>query len=377
MSNIFDYITWRGDLTFEVDPLNEVDGLIFSQLAYLPFDGILMEGWTNALTVEEAGKQYFELFSKRKISAMPVLLRNCSRLLKAVMEAERYKNLQLTNYVARFDPVSSKQFGAMVILLDRRNGFVAFRGTDDTLAGWEEDFKLSYMCPVASQVEAVQYLVEVMENFRGELALGGHSKGGNLAIYSAMKLPPKAKKRILTIFNYDGPGFLEAVINTQEYQNTAEKVISFMPQGSIVGMILFHDEEYKIIQSNEKSFYQHTAVSWEVEGRYFKGQGDFKNSSLIFNDANKAWMNEISIEQRALFIEVIFKVLRSGKVDTVSGMKEDLLSSANSIIKSYNGLDKTTRKLVKNIVSQMIKLSTRTITENMKRQKSAEFIEEK
>lgn len=241
---------------------------------------------------------------------------------------------------------------------------VAFRGTDDTLAGWEEDFKLCYMTSVAAQLEAERYLKTVCERFDGKIYICGHSKGGNLAIYSAMMLDDENKRRIVSIMNYDGPGFLQDIVERSEYRSILPKIETYMPQESIVGMIMYHDENYNIVHSVEKGFQQHSSLTWEVLGSRFVSDKDFDRRSIIFNSACKKWVSEISVEEREKFIRIVFQILRSGEADTVTGFTSKIMTSVNSVIKSYSGLDKTTRKMIRDIIKQMVKLGTQSISES-------------
>ncbi len=376
MANIMDYLDWRGDVPVEVDGINEVDGLILSQFAYLPFEGIIGDGWNNDITIAQAGRRYFEKNTRKMLEKTPELIQNCSELLRRMMTAPRYMNMKVNNYVAKYDPMIAKQFAAVTVEVTADTWFVNFRGTDDTLAGWEEDFKACYMTPVASQIEAERYLDLTFRYFSGQIYVGGHSKGGNLAMYSSIYLNEQYKSRLIKVYNYDGPGFLLDVIQSEEYTETIDKIQSYMPQGSVVGMIMYHEENCKVVLSVEKGLMQHKAVTWEVLGKSFVYQEKFKNSSIILAKAIKAWVNEISQEERELFIEIVFKVLRSGS-DTVTGLTSDMWASMNTIFKSYKGLDKTTKKMVRGIVGQVIKLGTRTIADNKKNNKSAELLEEK
>lgn len=371
MANIIDYMDWRGDVTFEQVGLNEIDGLIFSQLAYIPFDGLLENGFSEYRTLYDLGRDFFDTFPEEDIENWTDLLRNCCTVLKKMMEVERFKNLLLCNYCSEFDPEQSKQFAAITINLFGENCYVAFRGTDDSLAGWEEDFKACYMMPVPAQAKAAEYVRYVLDNFDGKIYIGGHSKGGNLAVYASMVEGYKDKNRILRVQNYDGPGFLQEYIESEEYISMSKLVDNYTPKASIVGMIMFREDENIIVESSEKGFMQHAAISWQVLGGHFVTADCYENFSMVFSKANKNWINEISMEERELFIEITFKVLRMG-FDTVTGLKEGFFNTATTIIKSYNNIEKSTRKLIRGIIGQIIKLSTSSYKETKKEIKNLE-----
>lgn len=365
MSNIIDYMDWRGDLTFSMAPLNEVDGLIFAQLSYVELDFIYEKDKTQKLTIEEIAKLYFERYSEEDIAGFTLLLQNCSKVLKKMAETERFKNLIVEDYVAEFDPEKNKQFGVINVKIKEGIYYIAFRGTDDSLAGWEEDFQACYMMPVASQVEAASYIQQFFKTYSGKAYIGGHSKGGNLAVYATVMAGSKNKKRIKKVHNFDGPGFLQEFVEKSAYKKMAELVENYNPQASIVGMIMFRDDNVTIVASSEKGLMQHTGISWQVCGNHFVNAENFENMSLVFGNVNRSWINEISQEERAMLIEIVFKLLREG-FDTVTGLKEGFFNTTTTILKSYSNLEKETRKNVKKIVGQVIKLSRESYSETKK-----------
>ncbi len=375
MANILDYMDWRGDITFTKDKFNEIDGLILTQFAYVPFNGIIKSGVENAITVEQAVNTYMDTVIDDE-SQHTALMISCNQILRKMAVSERFRNLKVIDYVEKYDSVTSKQFGAVTFILDSGTAFVAYRGTDDTIAGWEEDFKLCYMTPVASQVEAAKYLTRSMEELPCRMYIGGHSKGGNLSVYAAMSMEDKYRSRIIKVLNYDGPGFLQYIVNGTEYKRIVNKVRSYMPQGSIVGMIMYHDEEQDVVMSSQKGFQQHAALSWQVLGKDFVMLKQFKKGSLIFNQACKKWVNEISVKEREDFIDIVFQILRASESDTISGITSELPKAINRIVKSYSGLDKTTKKMIKSTAGQMIKLSTKALSENKKHtSKNTKYLE--
>ncbi|MCM1308074.1 MAG: DUF2974 domain-containing protein [Butyrivibrio sp.] len=370
MGNILDYIDWRGDIMTDRSEFNPIDGLILAQIAYVDFDGIVRSGFGTSVKLSKAARKYDRIFAKKDPETLSRLAVNSHAVLMKAAKADRFKDLTLFNYVQRYDKEDSEQFGAVTFSIDSDTCVVAFRGTDDTLAGWEEDFKLCYMTPVGAQIEAERYLRRVCGRVGGKIYICGHSKGGNLAVYSAMMMSGEDKQKIVSVMNYDGPGFLQDIIERDEYRSILPKIESYMPQGSIVGRIMYHEGEYNIVHSTEKGMQQHVALSWEVLGRSFVKDAAFERSSIIFDAACKKWVSEISIEEREQFIHIVFQILKSGDADTVTDFTAKMLTSMNRVIKSYSGLDRTTRKMVRSIIKQMIKLGTQTISESKKEGRS-------
>lgn len=361
MSDLFDYMDWRGDILLEYRGLNKIDALIFTQLAYISFDNVIKSG--ESMTIKEAANCYFKDIEKNGDDTL--LTQRSERVLAKAAETDRYKNLKFMYYLSMYDEASPLQFGAITIKLDDETAFVAFRGTDDTLVGWEEDFRLCYTMPVEAQLKAEDYLENVMKEFKGNFYVGGHSKGGNLAVYSSMMQDKSLIKRLIKIYNFDGPGFMKSVIEGPEYAQIRDITKSYMPQESIVGMILFHEsEKYDVIQSTEKGLKQHVAISWKVKGVDFVKAEDFETVSIIFRKACHKWLNDIDRDEREQFINIVFQILKSGERTTVSDITTDFFKSMNTIIKSYNELDKTTKRMIKGTIKQMIKMSTESISEN-------------
>ena len=245
MSSILDYIAWRGDLSLKAAPFNEIDALIFCEFAYLKLKGIVPEEVSReGITLETAATLFFESSDVEARSDMGILFGNeVVNLFQLMAASVRYKNLRLCGFVEHWDEFHEKQFAALTVLLEDNTAFVVFRGTDDTLVGWKEDFNMCFMTPVPSQQDALDYLVKVAARLPDIIRVGGHSKGGNLAVYSATFCGEKIQKRICSVYNFDGPGF-ELNINTApEFQGISHCVQRFVPDQSIVGLLLEQDGE--------------------------------------------------------------------------------------------------------------------------------------
>ena len=199
MANILDYIDWRGDLTFNQSSFNDIDNLILSRISYLPFDGIIDE--METITVREA----HERFKKLDLKNVKILQEEDLDLFPSVAQSTRFGNLFLKNYINKRDLQEEKQFSAITIILPDGTMYIAYRGTDNTLVGWKEDFNMSFMKSVPAQADAVDYLNNVAAQTSGRLRVGGHSKGGNLAVYAAAFCNQDVQDRIIEVYNNDGP----------------------------------------------------------------------------------------------------------------------------------------------------------------------------
>ena len=235
MANIMDYLDWRGDLSFWASSFNQVDNLIFSELAYLMLEDIV--------PVHGSDKGYISLYNVWKdyvyLSCdQSNLIYDPAPLLEKAAHSERFKNVKLKDYLNVFDTDSHIQFAAVSFYLEENLIYIAFRGTDGTIEGWREDFNISYMREVPGQMEAVSYVNDVAKDFKGKIILGGHSKGGNLAVYAGAFCEELYKDKVIKIYSNDGPGFNREIANTKEYSEVLDKVELIIPETSLVGILM-------------------------------------------------------------------------------------------------------------------------------------------
>lgn len=346
--NILDYLDWRGDLSFARDPFNEVDNLILSILAYLEFDGIVSKKiGGSSIPLSKVADRLTETKDTPTALSYNSFLKQIPKLLLKASESIRFKNIQLSCYVNQMDYELAKQFSAVVFSLSQDLHFIAFRGTDDSLIGWKEDFQMSFMDEVQGQKQAVIYFERILNKLSGHYYLGGHSKGGNLAVYAATQAPDAMRERIIGIYNNDGPGFQATIIQSEGYQSILRKISTLIPKSSVVGMLLEHCEEYKIVDSSEMGLLQHNAFSWEVKGTSFVYEKGLTKGSLNLNTAVRAWLNQLSLEQRALFVDAMFKIILSTGAKTVRDLSRVKLVMANEMIKSYKNMDPLTQSHLK------------------------------
>lgn len=364
MSNIMDYIAWRGDITFEEKEFNEIDGLIMSQISYIPFDNIIPSDFSGKMTLSEASAQYFATFTGTEESKLTLQMSRINELLTAAAAAPRFKNLIAVDYASKYKIEETLQFSASTWGVKEGEYIIAFRGTDDSIAGWEEDFDLCFKTPVGAQEEAELYYRAACEKLGGNFNIVGHSKGGNLSMYCGVNQTNDIQQRIAGIYSYDGPGFLPEIVESDGYKAIAPKIHSYIPQGSIVGMIMYAEEDYNIVHSTNHGIMQHIANSWQLLGKEFEAGEKLAGSSRIFNRACKKWIAEIDSEARETFVNLLFQILKAGNSGTISGIGANIFKSSNSAMKTYKELDKTTKKMLRSIAAQFFKLNMKSITED-------------
>lgn len=239
---------------------------------------------------------------------------------RAVAANPRFADVEMSAFCEQFDGDEQTQFAAVTYRLPNNTLVVTFRGTDDSLVGWKEDFNMAFRYPVPAQVSAADYLGKVAQLWRGSIILTGHSKGGNLAVYAAMNAEDKVKDRIEHIYSLDGPGFPEAVVRSFEYASVHERITKIVPDSSVVGMVLETPERCMVVKSDVDGIMQHFAFSWQMHGGEFAKVEDVANSSVTFNKSLNGWLSGLSEEQREHAVDALFSVLAASGADNISGM---------------------------------------------------------
>lgn len=348
MANIFDYIDWR-DISLEKVEFNEIDNLILARVSYFPFDSLINKG--EIITLSEAYRRYMEIGGKGKI-----LIEQDIELFPRLANSIRFGNVKLYNYINKIDPKKDKQFSAITMYLPDDTVYVSYRGTDNTLVGWKEDFNMSFSDYIESQIDAKDYLNSVSLNFKNKfLRVGGHSKGGNLAVFAAAFCDQKIQKKIINVYNNDGPGFSDKVINSEGYQKILDRVHTYIPQSSIIGRLLNHEEKTTILKSTEVGIMQHDLYSWQVLGDKFV-ETELTDSSEFFDKTITDWLKQVTDEQRSEFFDILFEVLNATNVKTLSELKSNKFSNAKTLIKTYNNLTQESKDIMTKTLSAFFKI---------------------
>ena len=332
-----DYLDWRGDLSFEQSRFNEVDNLILAQLAYANFEYIVPSIWSELdITLEEAAEIYFAKYTEQDIEQLTYVIRVAIPLFKKMATTIRFKDVRLSNFVNIVDLDSTKQFSAICFELIDGTNYIAYRGTDNNIIGWKENFNMSFGTTIPAQFEALSYLEQVAEKKKGLLRLGGHSKGGNLAIYAAVMTNDTVKSRIVRIYNNDGPGFDERFTKDGRYETIIERITTIVPQFSIVGKLLEHREQYTIVKSNQKLLLQHETFSWEVLGNTFVRVDQVEKTSEIVDLTLKSWLNQLDRSQRQQFVSAIFHLFEGADIQTLDDLTSKKWRKIREMIKVLN-----------------------------------------
>ena len=362
MPNILDYIDWRGDLSFEKDPFNEVDGLILAQLSYIIFDNVLPEGFDTSMTIRKAAALYDPDKVDQKLKFYS--FEKDMLLLAALAASKRFGNILLTGYIDRTDLKTALQFSALTCIFPDGRKYISFRGTDGSIAGWREDFNLSYMTGSPSQLCAAEYLDN---NFTTDdrLLLGGHSKGANLAIYASVFCRDELVNCIEKIYDYDGPGFREDVTKTLRYKKIMNKITAIVPQTSMVGQLLDTYVENKIVNSDENGIFQHFSYSWQVRRTRFDYADEYSRTGKYLNKVMDTWLAELDDKTRKIVTDSLFDVIQASQKETLTEIENNKFSSYTAILKAIAKLSPERQKVVRRALSLLFASGRETLKENI------------
>ncbi|MCR5685641.1 MAG: DUF2974 domain-containing protein [Lachnospiraceae bacterium] len=346
MHDIFDYMEWRGDIPFSQVPPNDVDFAILCCLSYVPFDGVVPgEGSREPVTLKNAAERVMERSSDPG-DGRTFHLRDDAKLLEMAVEAPRFSELKLTGYTNVFSEKEEEQFCAMTFIFPDGTPVVVFRGTDGTIIGWKEDFNMGFLEQLPSQKDAVDYLEKTAGEYGNghDIYVCGHSKGGNLAMYAAAFSKTDIQKRIRAVRNFDGPGFKDNILQSTEFIAVKDRIMTLMPQSSMVGILLGHKEPYRVVHSTAQTRKQHELYTWAVYRSDFMEESRLSESSVVAGKAMSDWITQMSDEERMKLTDGIFEILKGTDAVTIDELKEgrNLLTLARSLGK----LDPETRALL-------------------------------
>ena len=360
MANILDYLDWRGDLSFAAAPFNEVDNLIFSQLCFLDLENLVPEDPADTpVRLEHAIGRYFERHPIESSSLGFIIPDEILKLADRAGKTARFRDVCLTGFVNRVDPRVQVQFSATTYLLGDGSAYVAFRGTDDTLVGWKEDFNMAFTPTVPSQADAFKYLESVLRATSRPLHLGGHSKGGNLAVYAAIHVDAADRPRIIDVYSNDGPGFHPHMLSSDAYRAMQGKIRSIVPESSIVGMLLNHEEPYRIVKSTAKGLFQHDGFSWELIGNQFCTLKTLSSESRFVDRTLKLWLAGMDNTEREKFIDSVYAVLSATNAQTLTELNAD----RKALLASLRNIDPKTREMLMKLVLLLADQSTKSLFE--------------
>ena len=362
MGTVLNYLEQYGKYTFSEMPMTDVDSLALCQLSYLKFDGMVpgTKDEMPAVTLSslESHPDFQKLFADVRFE------RNNRALMERMLKGQRFSGIKLNHYVNIVDEKWETQFSAITCELDDGTVYVAYRGTDETIVGWKEDFNMAFIAPVPAQECSVLYLEAVAERTAGPLCLGGHSKGGNLAVYSAMNCKKEIQDRIVKIYSMDGPGFRSEVMERCGYDKVADRVEKIIPHSSLVGMIFESDMRYRVVKSKTLGLAQHDPYTWLVTGNHLVRANDIYERRKHMDSTLNQWILSLDEQQLRTFVDTLFQVISASEADNLIDFTAEWKKSMNGIVSAMKELDDQTAEALKSMIWSLFEMAG----DNMKRE---------
>ena len=360
---LMDYLKWRNDVSLRAAPFNEIDNVLLSYLAYADFGELLHEPKRH-VSIEICFKRFLEKHDPAEVRESKHFIERAPLLLEDMVCGARFRGTKVAHFREVFDKEKVQQFAALVFLLPNGSKYVSFRGTDLSITGWKEDFLMSFTAETEGAKEAVSYLNEVAASVDGDLILGGHSKGGNFAMFAAVFAEDAVKERILKIYNNDGPGFREEIVRTEAYREMQPKITNILPQTSIIGQLLSNEAEQHVVKSTAAGIFQHDLTTWEVTKDKFVG-AELDAFSDFVKKALGSWLETMDDEARKSLVETVFSMIEMTEAETFAEFGENLFKNTGLIIKELGKLPKEKRSELTAALGSLAEAGRATVLDKM------------
>ena len=348
MGNLITYVQQYGAQIFEDKSLTDIDVLVLTEIAYLPFDKIVPKSFdiTEAISLNQLGKEFEKIKEKEHENNPFMITSERIELLEVVSKSQRYKEIKVFGFMNDIDDERTKQFAAVCYQWEEENRWIIFRGTDETLIGWKEDFMMTYSDLIPAQTDAIEYLKKQAETFSGTLNVSGHSKGGNLSLYASTMQDEAIQNRIEQIYCWDSPGVHRSILGTEGYQRVVSKAKRYIPQDSIVGMMLESQVPYHIIESQGSGISQHSALMWNIEEDHFVELTELTKNSQLTDQTFKQWTEVVSDEELKLFFDTFFDLIFEMGVETVNDVYYNFRMYMQKIFEKAYQMDPEKREVL-------------------------------
>ncbi|MCD7724141.1 MAG: DUF2974 domain-containing protein [Clostridiales bacterium] len=354
MGTILDYLKEYGDYTWEEKPFSDVDSLILSQFAYLKFDGMAPEPEAKQpmTTLYDLVNQkaYDHLYADERYRE------DNTALFLGMYRSKRFGGMKIGNYVNHIDLERETQFSAVTYCLSNDLYYVAFRGTDESIVGWKEDLNLAFSEPVPGQLMSVEYLERAAERIPGEFYVGGHSKGGNLAVYSVMNCKPEVRRRVGRIYDHDGPGFRPEVKSQSAYAEIESKIHKTIPRSSVVGMLLYTDGAYRVVESKTLGVAQHNPYTWLIDQDQFHVVEEIRAGRKFMDEALNEWILSLNQEQMHTFVDTFYQIVLASETDNLIDFTENWFRSVHKIGAALKEVEPETAKMLIQIMKKLFEI---------------------
>ena len=355
MGNMLDYLDWRGDLKFSQDPFNDVDNILCAMLCYIGFSGLVSDKPVEETELPEAAALYFDKYSGKELSLGAMIPASVFDMTRKMAVSPRFGQARLTAYRSEISEKegleNQLQWTALTLLFEDQSLYISFCGTDDTIVSWKEDLNLALMPEIPSQKAAAEYLNGVAAAYpEYKIRIGGHSKGGNLAVYAAAKCKDEYRDRIVCVYDNDGPGFDESFLSDDGYLSVKERIRDIVPEESFVGLLLCHDLPQTVVKSGNKGLLQHDCFSWFVEKNRFVQAEKISNEALLAEQTVKRWLSGMSPEETSEFVDALYRALTASNARTLT----ELVGDKSSLLGAYRRLAPSDREVIRHSLRKLI-----------------------
>lgn len=335
--------------------MTEVDSLALCQLSYLKFDGLVPDVRENRRSVMlkslAESADFDKLFGDVRFEKMN------RELIQEMLAGKRFSNLKLNCYINVVEKRWETQFSAITYILDDGTVYVAYRGTDESIVGWKEGFNMAFLVPVPGQEYSVSYLNAVAARLNKPFYIGGHSKGGNLAVYSAMKCPEHIQKRIIRIYSMDGPGFRPEVLESGAYGVIADRVVKILPHSSLIGMLFESDMRFQVVESKTFGLAQHDPYTWLVEEDHLLRVDGIRARCLRRDNMLNQWILSLDEQHLRTFVDTLYQVILASQADSLIEFTAKWKRSMNGMLTAMKEVDEETLKMLKEIVRALFEVA--------------------
>lgn len=346
MSNLIHYVKNIGQLTFEQQPLNELDIAALTEIVYLPIDDIFYDN--ISLThlsllynqIQDKFKNNWILSRKERIT-----------LLETMAAAPRFQHIQCQHYVNDINEQQEKQFSAMTLTYNQQYQFIIYRGTDDTIVGWKEDFNMAVSSKVPAQQHAVDYLTHHFDDNYQQHIISGHSKGGNLALYASTMVKQDIQQKINKIYIFDAPGLQNHIIQLPNYQRIKLKTFVYLPQDALVGILMTKNLPTTIVHSTAIGINQHYMMTWQVNDFAFERKKSLSATSQIMKMTVQQWLEKLPNEQIDRFFNILFEIFDNSQVSTLNDLSDEFFKNVSKIMTSIKDMTPEDQELVQKFIN--------------------------
>lgn len=353
MNNVFGYLRAYGKYTFREKKFCDVDSLLLSQFCYLKLKGLVPRLKEDGQPVGIAELEKHP--DREKMFADTRFEKNNRRLFDLMASSIRFGSMTMNYFVDIVDEEIETQFSAVTFFLDGARPYLAFRGTDETIVGWKEDFCMAFRGSIPSQDYSVIYLTQIADRIRGNFYAGGHSKGGNLAVYAGLLCEEDIAERILYLYSFDGPGFRPEILERERYAQLRPRIRKFVPQSSVIGMVLQTQEHYQVVKSAAAGLLQHDPFTWLIrEGRFVRSESLYKGRRILDHAMNE-WIMSLSEDQMMRFVEDLFDLIKAAEVEDLIKFDQDRKKHIKALLEAYKEMNADEKKFMGKLLGKLFR----------------------